>query len=226
MRGEARINTNRLKSFPKRILVHNPKGGVGKTVVAALATEWFLYRGLTVNLIDADGNHSSQEWIDNNRDEGREIVTPIDPDIEIVDTKGAPGSAAAFLRASDLILTPFQLYGYDLSEVIEMFDSLPIDLRRSLGFIPNRVRAMGLTCEQRDGFDQIENLIRQEGTGQLLPGLVDRVAVYPNLFNGSRVNFFEQHAGNGTSVVNAQQEASHLFKEVERLLGLGPRAPR
>lgn len=203
-----------------QILVHNPKGGVGKTVVVALAAEWFLYRGLTVNLIDADGNHSCQEWIDNNREEGREIVTLDDPDVEIVDTKGAPGSAAPFLRASHLILTPFQLYGYDLSEVIEMFDSLPIELRQRVAFIPNRVRAMGLTREQREGFDQIGSLIRHEGTGRLLPGLVDRVAIYPDLFNGSRCNFFERRAEIGTSLANAQQEASSLFQEVENLLGL------
>ena len=210
----------------KRILVHNPKGGVGKTVVVALATEWFLYRGLTVHLIDADGNHSCQEWIDNNRDEGREILTLGNPDVEIVDTKGAAGSAAPFLRASHLILTPFQLYGYDLSEVIEMFDTLPVELRRRVGFIPNRVRAMGLTREQRDGFDQIERLIRHESAGRLLPGLVDRVAIYPDLFNGSRRNFFERQAESGTSRVNAQQEAAALFQEVESLLGLEPSSPR
>ncbi len=204
----------------RRILVHNPKGGVGKTVVVALAAEWFLYRGRTVHLIDADGNHSCQEWVDNNREEGREISTPIDPDVEIVDTKGVPGSAVPFLRESDLILTPFQLYGYDVSEVIEMFDAFPAELRRRVGFIPNRVRAMGLTREQRDGFEQIVSLIEQEGAGRLLPGLVDRVAVYPDLFNGSPTNFFERHGGGGRSVINAQQEAADLFREVERLLGM------
>ncbi len=55
----------------KQILVHNPKGGVGKTVVVALAAEWFLHRGRTVNLIDADGNHSCEDWIRNNLEEGR-----------------------------------------------------------------------------------------------------------------------------------------------------------
>ncbi len=175
--------------MPKRILIHNPKGGVGKTVLAALAAEWFLHRGRAVNLIDADGNHSSQEWVENNREEGREIVTPVDPDVEIIDTKGVPGSAVPFLQGCDLILTPFQLYGYDVSEVIEMFFGLPAAFRRRVGFIPNRVRAMGLTREQGEGFDQIAGLIRQEEAGRLLPGLADRVAVYPDLFNGSVVNF-------------------------------------
>ncbi|MCP3957417.1 MAG: ParA family protein [bacterium] len=210
----------------RRILVHNPKGGVGKTVVVALAAEWFLHRGRTVNLIDADGNHSCQEWVDNNREEGREISTPVDADVEIVDTKGVPGSAVPFLRGSDLILTPFQLYGYDVSEVIEMFDALPAELRRRVGFIPNRVRAMGLTREQAEGFEQIESLIRQEGVGRLLPGLVDRVAVYPDLFNGSPVNFFERPAESGKSVANAQQESAELFRQAERILGLDAGAPR
>ena len=210
----------------KRILVHNPKGGVGKTVVVALGAEWFLHRGRTIGLLDADGNHSCLEWVENNRDEGREIVTPVDPEIEIVDTKGVPGSAVPFLRDSALILTPFQLYGYDVSEVIEMFDGLPADLRRRVGFIPNRVRAMGPTREQQEGFDQIRSLIQQEGAGRLLPGLVDRVAVYPDLFNGSRINFFERQGGGGRSVANAQREASDLFLEVERLLGLDAGASR
>lgn len=204
----------------KRILVHNPKGGVGKTVVVALAAEWFLHCGRTVNLIDADGNHSCEEWIENNLEEGRKLVTPLEPEVEIVDTKGAPGSAVPFLRDCDLILTPFQLYGYDVSEVIEMFDALPAELRQRVGFIPNRVRAMGLTREQDEGFEQIKRLIRHEGSGRLLPGLADRVAVYPDLFNGSAVNFFEQRAGGGRSIANAQREAADLFEEVEKLLGL------
>lgn len=210
----------------KRILVHNPKGGVGKTVVVALAAEWFLHRGRAVNLIDADGNHSCREWIANNRDEGREIVTAARSEVEIIDTKGVPGSAAPFLRENDLVLTPFQLYGYDQSEVIEMFDALPAGLRQRVGFIPNRVRAMGLTREQREGFDQIESLIRQEGAGRLLPGLADRVAVYPDLFNDSRTNFFEQHADERASLTNAQREASSLFLRVENLLGLAGSLPQ
>ncbi len=210
----------------KRILVHNPKGGVGKTVVVALAAEWFLYRGRTVHLIDADGNHSCQEWVDNNREEGREVSSPIDPDVEIVDTKGVSGSAVPFLRGSDLILTPFQLYGYDVSEAIEMFYALPADLRGRVGFIPNRVRAMGLTREQLEGFEQIRRLIRVERKGRLLPGLADRVAVYPDLFNGARANFFQRSGAGGRSVVNAQREAADLFREVETILGLGARAPR
>ncbi len=204
----------------RRILVHNPKGGVGKTVVVALAAEWFLYRGRSVNLIDADDNHSCEDWIRSNREEGRAIVTPQQAEVVIVDTKGVPGSAAPFLRESDLILTPFQLFGYDVVEAIEMFDALPAEFRRRVGFIPNRGRAMGLTREQSEGFDQIARLVSEEGAGRLLPGLADRVAVYPDLFNGSAVNFFEQAATSGRSIANAQLEASELFREVESLLGL------
>ncbi len=204
----------------KKILVHNPKGGVGKTVVVALAAEWFLHRGRTVHLIDADGNHSCEDWVRNNLEEGREIVTRVDPDVEIVDTKGAPGSAAPFLRGIDLILTPFQCFGYDVAEAIEMFDALPAKLRRRVGFIPNRVRAMGLTREQSEGLDQIARLVREEGAGRLLPGLADRVAVYPDLFNGSKGGFFEPCTATGTSIANAQREAADLFRAVESLLGL------
>ncbi len=204
----------------KRILVHNPKGGVGKTVVVALAAEWLLHRGRTVNLIDADDNHSCGDWVQNNLEEGRRIITSHDPDVEIVDTKGAPGSAAPFVGRCDLLLTPFQCFGYDVAEAIEMFDSLPAEVRCLVCFIPNRVRAMGLTREQGEGFDQIARLVREEGAGRLLPGLADRVAVYPDLFNGSSVNFFERPAGGGTSIANAQREAADLFSQVEELLAL------
>lgn len=206
--------------MPRQILVHNPKGGVGKTVVAALAAEWFLHRGRTVNLIDADGNRSCADWVQNNLDEGRQIVTHHDPEIVIVDTKGVPGSAAPFLRGSELILTPFQCFGYDVAEAIEMFDALPASDRGRVGFIPNRVRAMGLTREQIEGFEQIRRLLREEGAGRLLPGLVDRVAVYPDLFNGSEDNFFDRPASGGASIANAQREAADLFLQVEELLEL------
>ncbi len=205
--------------MPRQILVHNPKGGVGKTVVVALAAEWFLHRGRTVDLIDADGNRSCADWVQNNLDEGRRIVTTRDPEIVIVDTKGVPGSAAPFLRGSELILTPFQCFGYDVAEAIEMFDALPAAYRGRVGFIPNRVRAMGLTREQIDGFEQIRRLLREEGAGRLLPGLADRVAVYPDLFNGSRENFFDRRPGGGASIANAQRETAELFRQVEDLLG-------
>ena len=206
--------------MPRQILVHNPKGGVGKTVVVALAAEWFLHRGRKVDLIDADGNRSCADWVQNNLDEGRKIVTDHDPEIVIVDTKGVPGSAAPFLRGSQLILTPFQCFGYDVAEAIEMFDSLPAAYRGRVGFIPNRVRAMGPTREQIEGFAQIRRLLREEGAGRLLPGLADRVAVYPDLFNGSGENFFDRRANGGASIANAQRESAELFRQVEGLLEL------
>ena len=206
--------------MPRQILVHNPKGGVGKTVVVALAAEWFLHRGRKVDLIDADGNRSCADWVQNNLDEGRSIVTARDPEIVIVDTKGVPGSAAPFLRGSQLILTPFQCFGYDVAEAIEMFDSLPAAYRGRVGFIPNRVRAMGPTREQIEGFAQIRRLLREEGAGRLLPGLADRVAVYPDLFNGSGENFFDRRANGGASIANAQRESAELFRQVEGLLEL------
>ncbi len=119
-----------------------------------------------------------------------------------------------------MILTPFQCFGFDVAEAIEMFDALPADLRRRVGFIPNRGRAMGLTREQGEGIDQVARLIAEEGAGCLLPGLVDRVAVYPDLFNGCGTNFFERKATNGRSIGNAQREAAELFIRVESLLGL------
>lgn len=198
------------------LVVHNPKGGVGKTVVSALATEWFLHHDSTVNLVDADGNYSSSEWVENNREEGREILTLKDPDVLIVDTKGVPGSAAPFFQSATLILTPFQPYGYDVSEAIEMFDALPPEMRSKVAFIPNRLSALGSAKEQLAGIDQIRRVIADEGAGHLLPGLIDRIAIYPDLFNGSEKNFFERQGR--ASLKNAQQEASNLFQRMMEIV--------
>ncbi len=198
------------------LVVHNPKGGVGKTVISALATEWFLHQESTVNLVDADGNYSSSEWVQNNREEGREILTPQNPDVLIVDTKGVPGSAAPFFQSATLILTPFQPYGYDVSEAIEMFDALPPELRTKVAFIPNRLSALGSAKEQLAGIDQIRRVITEEGAGHLLPGLIDRIAVYPDLFNGSAENFYERKGGR--SLTNAQHEASYLFQRMMEII--------
>jgi cellulose biosynthesis protein BcsQ len=44
------------------IVFTGDKGGVGKSTLAVLMTEWFLSRGKQVHLVDADPNQTSKTW--------------------------------------------------------------------------------------------------------------------------------------------------------------------
>lgn len=46
------------------IVFTGDKGGVGKSTLAVLITEWFLSQGKQVNLIDADPNQTSKTWVE------------------------------------------------------------------------------------------------------------------------------------------------------------------
>src|SRR5262249_46095652 len=60
--GTIRYNTGRsgggLMSDKRLIVLTGDKGGVGKSTLAALLTEWLLSQGKQVNLIDADPNQT------------------------------------------------------------------------------------------------------------------------------------------------------------------------
>ena len=60
-------------------------------------------------------------------------------------------------------------------------------LQKRVIFIPNR---LAHTKEQREGLVQLKTVLREQGRGKLAPGLTNRPAVYPPLFNGRKENFF------------------------------------
>jgi chromosome partitioning protein len=169
------------------------KGGVGKSTIAILLAEWIISRGRAVRLIDADPNQTVQTCVDKCAEAGYAISTPGAP-IEIVDTAGTSGSSLnRYIRESRMIVVPFQPHVADLETVIGWFTTLNARLQERVCFVPNR---LAHTREQREGIGELEKVIREEGRGRLLPGLSNRPAVYPPLFNARKENFFSlKHDG-------------------------------
>jgi hypothetical protein len=70
------------------------------------------------------------------------------------------------------------------------FTSIHPELQDRVVFVPNRLTTPTLTREQRDGLQQLRDVLKDEGRGRLAPGLSNRPAVYPPLLNGRGENFF------------------------------------
>lgn len=193
-------------------VVAGDKGGVGKSLLSCLLTEWLLYNDRIVQLIDADPNGTTADWMKACAEEGRQVSSSRNGDYRIIDTGGRVGSGLAYLKEADLILAPFQPLSADVSRAITWFLSLGPQFQEKVVFIPNRIRSPLITLEQRAGIGQIEKLIQKVGKGLLVVGLTDRVAVYPMLFDGSAVNFFEVEKGG--SYRKALEEADEVFREI------------
>ncbi len=193
----------------KLIAITGDKGGVGKSTLTALLAEWLLHHNYPVKIIDADPNQSTQTWIDKCSEKGRTINSG--ELITIVDTSGTSGSSLSkYIRNADLILVPFKPHVVDLEVIVAWFLSLKESLQERIYFIPNM---LSNTKEQRLGVMELENIIKDEGRGKILPGLVERKAIYPILFNGSATNFFESSLD-----LKTQQETHNLFQAILELL--------
>lgn len=169
------------------ISVTGDKGGVGKSTIACLLAEWFNYHNRKVKLIDADPNQTTKTWLEKCEEAGRTINYPTS-DITIVDTAGTSGSSLIkYIKDADLILVPFQPHVSDLEIVVGWFLSLNQHLQARVKFIPNR---LSFTKEQKDGLAELQDVINNEGRGEILSGLSNRPAVYPPFLNGSKINFF------------------------------------
>ena len=163
------------------------KGGVGKSTLAILLAEWLLAKAHAVRLIDADPNQTTQTWLDKCVALGYTVSTS-DASITIVDTAGTSGASLhKYIRQADVILVPFQPHVADLETVVGWFLSLNASLQERVVFIPNR---LAHTREQRDGLAELQDILQEEGRGSLAPGLSNRPAVYPPIFNGRKENFF------------------------------------
>jgi cellulose biosynthesis protein BcsQ len=179
----------------KLIALTGDKGGVGKSTLAILLAEWLVNKGKTVQLIDADPNQTSQTCVDKCSEQGYAISTP-DAPILLVDTAGTSGaSLQKYIRQADHILVPFQPHVADLEAVVGWFLSLNETLQKRVIFIPNR---LSHTKEQREGLAQLQTVLSEQGRGKLAPGLTNRPAVYPPLFNGRKENFFRAKLDEGT----------------------------
>lgn len=187
------------------IAVTGDKGGVGKSTLAALTAEWFLYQGKTVRIIDADPNQTTKTWVDKCAEVGRQVSSD-SAEITIVDTAGTSGSSLTHIREADLIMVPFKPHVADLEVIVGWFLSLKDTLQERVLFIPNM---RSRTKEQREGYQALTDAVAEEGRGKIVSGLVQRDAVYPPFLNGSDQNFFS-----GKLDKNTRQEAEAMFKAV------------
>ena len=169
------------------IVFTGDKGGVGKSTLAVLLTEWFLSQETVVNLIDADPNQTAKIWADKCEARGRRVVSS-DASVSVVDTAGTSGSSLTrYILHADVIAVPFQPHVADLETVVGWFLSINGDLQDRVAFIPNRLIN---TIEQREGLSELSTVLEDRGRGRMVPGLSNRPAVYPGLLNGSDKNFF------------------------------------
>jgi CO dehydrogenase nickel-insertion accessory protein CooC1 len=74
------------------IVFTGDKGGVGKSRLAVLMTEWLLSKGKQVQLVDTDPNQTSKIWTQECEALGCRASTP-DAPVTIVDTAGTSGTS-------------------------------------------------------------------------------------------------------------------------------------
>jgi cellulose biosynthesis protein BcsQ len=193
------------------IVFTGDKGGVGKSTLAVLLTEWLLSQGTHVHLIDADPNQTSKTWVEKCDTLGYTVSVP-DAPVTIVDTAGTSGSSLnKYIRQADIIVVPFQPHVADLETVVGWFVSIHPDLQNRVVFVPNRLTTPTLTKEQREGMQQIRDVLQDEGRGRLTPGLSNRPAVYPPLLNGRKENFFSL-----SQDAKVRQEVEAVFDSILR----------
>jgi CO dehydrogenase nickel-insertion accessory protein CooC1 len=100
------------------IVFTGDKGGVGKSTLAVLLTEWLLSQGQQVHLIDADPNQTSKTWVEKCGALGYQVSFP-EASVTIVDTAGTSGSSLnKYIRRADIIVVPFQPHVADLARII------------------------------------------------------------------------------------------------------------
>jgi cellulose biosynthesis protein BcsQ len=185
-----------------KIAITNEKGGTGKSTIACLLVEYLNHLKKKVQLIDTDPIQTSQTWVNNCKQEGRQVSTA-SADYQVIDTAGSSGSALSWLAQADLILVPFRPHYADLQTTTTWFTSLKPDWQAKITFIPNHWQN---TKEQREGLAQIKEIIGEEKHGRITNPLTNRPALYGTLLNGSKINFFARK--------NLPSEIKELFKEI------------
>lgn len=170
----------------KKIVITNEKGGTGKSTITCLLVEWLNFKKNKVQLIDTDPIQSSQDWVNNCQEERRKVSNS-PAEYQIIDTAGSSGSSLNWLKQADLIIVPFQAHYVDLKVTIDWFTSLKPDWQSKVIFVPNRWQK---TKEQREGMEQLKEIMKEERNGKLTIPLSNRPALYGSLLNGNKDNFF------------------------------------
>lgn len=204
------------------------KGGVGKSTLLSLFAERLLYLGKRVMIIDADVNETVRDWVSLCKEEGRSVSFPSEYDFVLIDTPGQSGAGFNYILNADGIIAPLQLFQADISRTCAWFLTLNRRIQQKVCFVPNRVFPLG-SVDQAMGIQQIQKLIDEEGAGFLLPGILDRISIYPLIFDGSKVNFFDwspadsltksQKAKRAQSLQKAKDEISTVFDSAIKRYG-------
>ncbi len=195
------------------IVFANPKGGVGKSTVAALFTEWFEHKGAAIKIIDGDPNQTFNTFALYRAQENRPIKQSDSANcVTLVDTAGTSNSAITWLQKADVVITPFRPAFADLDLTVQWFQSLNSSLQRKVIFIPNMV---GTAAEHKKGIIDVEKTIESVGVGAVLSHsfLKGRDAVYPEILKGLGQNFFNQ----GSRFKDAQKEFDKLAQAVIKI---------
>ena len=88
------------------IVFTGDKGGVGKSTLAVLMTEWLLSKGKQVQLVDADPNQTSKIWTEKCEALGYRVSTS-DAPVTVVDKVANKKKTAAVARAYlEFLYTP------------------------------------------------------------------------------------------------------------------------
>jgi chromosome partitioning protein len=156
----------------QRIIIHNPKRGVGKTTIAANLAACYARAGLRPALMDLDPQGSSMRWLRKRSQENAPIhgiagfersaaVTrswqlrvPAECGAVIVDTAAAidPHSLPELTRGADAVLVPVMPSDIDIHASAKCIADLLLvaKIRRSenrIGIIANRVKANTLVSQ-------------------------------------------------------------------------------
>jgi len=203
----------------KTILVANPKGGVGKSLITILTIEFFLKNNIPLEIVDADDNRTVENWRQFCGQKGRRIQNGKKPQLRIIDSAGLPAAMQTFLQEATVILVPYKSFTPDIARLIGWYrNDLPTDVRNKLCVFPNMLPYIH-TKDQRKGMETMRALLDVYGNlDRALPALAAREGVYGRLFNGHSENFFDRKE-KSQSFKNAQEEAAALFNALLPFLG-------
>lgn len=192
------------------IVFANPKGGVGKSTIAALFVEWCDYKNMSISVFDGDPNQTFNTWCIYRANEGRPIEQKKSGiNITVVDTAGNSNSAITWLQKADIVITPFKPNFADLDITVQWFQSLNSKVQSKMLFVPNMT---GQASEHAYGIEQIKKITQDAKHGKVLAemALKNRDAVYPEVLKGLPNNFFEL----GAKYKSAQEEFSNLANAI------------
>lgn len=141
----------------RTILILNPKGGCGKSTLAANIAAWYALKGKRVALADCDAQRSSQDWLEARPESAPEILSanitagkihaPPRTEIVVIDTPASIHGKrlANFARLSQTMVIPMLPSSVDIRAAERFIEEL-FELRKlinkkiKLATVANRVR--------------------------------------------------------------------------------------